>query len=175
MSIFLISIFSNAQESIEPKTSIYDIAIKSINGESINLKDYSGKKILFVNVASECGFTKQYKDLQELHEKYNDKLVIIGLPCNQFGGQEPGTGTEIQAFCQKNFGVEFLLTEKIEVKGDNQHEIYKWLTNKDRNGKSSSSVKWNFQKYLVDENGKFIDFYYSITNPMSSKITSKLI
>ncbi len=174
MAIFLISIFGNAQNNT-PKSSIYDVAINDIDGKPINLNDFTGKKILFVNVASECGFTKQYKDLQELHTKYQDKLVVIGLPCNQFGGQEPGNAMEIQAFCQKNFGVEFILTEKIDVKGDNQHEVFKWLTNKDINGKSSSSVKWNFQKYLVDEKGNLIDYYYSITNPMSSKITSKLL
>jgi len=173
MAIFLISIFGIAQSN-SPKTSIYDISISSLDGDPINLKDYAGKKILFVNVASECGFTKQYKDLQELHEKYQDKLVIIGLPCNQFGGQEPGSAMQIQTFCEKNFGVEFLLTEKIEVKGEDQHELYKWLTNKDINGKSSSSVKWNFQKYLIDEKGNLIDYFYSITNPMSSKITDKL-
>lgn len=127
-----------------------------------------------MNVASECGFTRQYKDLQELHEKFGDQLVVIGLPCNQFGGQEPGSATQIKSFCKKNFGVEFLITEKIKVKGEKQHPRYTWLTKKELNGKKSSSVKWNFQKYLVDENGQFIDYYFSITNPMSNKITSKI-
>lgn len=153
---------------------IYDYSISSIDGNEINLRDFEGSKILFVNVASECGFTPQYKDLQELHEKYGEKLVIIGLPCNQFGGQEPGTKEEIKTFCEKNYGVEFLITEKIDVKGKDQHPIYKWLTEEDMNGVKSSSVKWNFQKYLVDENGKFLDMFSSTVNPMSDKITSLL-
>ena len=164
----------NAQEHSNATKSIYDYNINSIDGEKINLADFKGKKILFVNVASECGFTKQYKDLQSLHEKYQDKLVIIGLPCNQFGGQEPGTAKQIQTFCQRNFGVEFLITEKINVKGKEQHPLYAWLTKKEINGKKSSSVKWNFQKYLVDENGSLLDYYYSITNPMSERITKQI-
>jgi glutathione peroxidase len=112
--------------------------------------------------------------LQELYETYKEKLVVIGLPCNQFGGQEPGTETEIQSFCRLNFGVEFPMTEKVDVKGDKQHPIYQWLTSKDKNGVKSSSVKWNFQKYLVDENGNFIDVFYSMTKPMSKKITKYL-
>ena len=164
----------NAQENSNATKSIYDYTINSIDGEKINLADFKGKKILFVNVASECGFTKQYKDLQSLHEKYQDKLVIIGLPCNQFGGQEPGTAKQIQTFCQRNFGVEFLITEKINVKGKEQHPLYAWLTKKEINGKKSSSVKWNFQKYLVDGNGNLLDYYYSITNPMSEKITKQI-
>lgn len=159
---------------MQPKTSIYTIAINNLNGDPINLADYKGKKILFVNVASECGFTPQYKDLQELHKTYGEKLVVIGLPCNQFGEQEPGNASEIQDFCSKNYGVEFLITEKIDVKGANQHPLYAWLTNKDLNGSKSSTVKWNFQKYLVDEQGNFIDFYYSITNPLATEITSKI-
>jgi len=163
-----------AQEKSNLEKSIYNYDINSIDGEKINLADFKGKKILFVNVASECGFTKQYKDLQALHEKYQDKLVIIGLPCNQFGGQESGTAKQIQTFCQRNFGVEFLITEKIKVKGNEQHPIYAWLTKKEINGKKSSNVKWNFQKYLVDENGFLLDYYYSITNPMSDKITTQI-
>jgi len=156
------------------KPSIYSISIKSIRGEAINLKEFKGKKILIVNTASECGFTKQYADLQKLHEQYKDKLVIIGVPCNQFGGQEPGNASEIQSFCQVNYGVTFLLTEKVDVKGEKQHPLYQWLTQKELNGVKSSSVKWNFQKYLIDEEGNLIDFYYSLTNPMSSKITKQL-
>ena len=152
--------------------TIYDIEISSLSGEKIALSKFKGKKILFVNVASKCGFTPQYADLQKLHQEYNDKLVVIGVPCNQFGSQEPGSPDEIQNFCQLNYGVDFLITEKIEVKGKNQHPLYKWLTNKELNGKSSSSVKWNFQKYLVDEEGKLIDYFYSITKPLSTKITT---
>jgi len=156
------------------KQSIYDIAINSLNGQPISLNEFEGKKILFVNVASECGFTKQYKDLQALSDKYQNELVVIGSPCNQFGKQEPGDASEIQNFCEMNFGVKFLLTEKIDVKGSKQHPLYKWLTTKNLNSKKSSSVKWNFQKYLVDDKGNLIDYYFSITKPMSSKITKHL-
>jgi glutathione peroxidase len=153
---------------------LYDIIINSLQGNPINLSSYNGKKILFVNVASKCGFTPQYKELQELQETYKDNLVIIGVPCNQFGKQERGNSDEIQEFCEINYGVSFLITEKIDVKGSNQHELYKWLTKKAINGKSNSTVKWNFQKYLIDENGELLDYFYSITKPMSSKITSYL-
>ena len=155
-------------------TSLYHLKLNSLQGNPINFSDYKGKKILFVNVASKCGFTPQYKDLQKLHDEYQDKLVVIGVPCNQFGKQEPGNTNEIQEFCEVNYGVSFLITEKIEVKGSNQHPLYYWLTKKSENGKKNSSVKWNFQKYLVDENGALIDYYYSITKPLSSKIKKHL-
>jgi glutathione peroxidase len=154
--------------------TIYDIAINSLQGEPIELSQFRGKKMLFVNVASECGFTKQYKDLQKLSDAYPEALVVIGVPCNQFGQQEPGDSEQIQSFCERNFGVTFLLTEKTNVKGSHQHALYKWLTSKDLNGKKSSSVKWNFQKYMVDENGNLIDYYFSITKPLSAKITKHL-
>ncbi len=156
------------------KHTIYDIAINAINGTPISLADFKGKKILFVNVASECGFTNQYKELQKLSDTYPEQLVVIGSPCNQFGKQEPGDATQIQEFCTVNFGVTFLLTEKIDVKGGQQHPLYKWLTSKELNGKKNAGVKWNFQKYLVDEKGNFIDYYFSITKPMSSKITKHI-
>jgi glutathione peroxidase len=170
------SAFGCGQKSIaqQPSESIYDIAIEGIDGKPMDLAQYKGKKILFVNVASECGFTKQYDGLQELYENHKDKLVVIGLPCNQFGGQEPGDEAEIQSFCRANFGVEFPMTEKIEVKGPGQHPIYQWLTQKAKNGSQDSSVKWNFQKYLVDEQGRLIDFFYSITKPDSPKIIGLL-
>jgi len=156
------------------KQSIYDIEINDISGNPISLKEFEGKKIVFVNVASKCGFTKQYKELQLLSDTYKEKLVVIGAPCNQFGKQEPGNASEIQEFCELNFGVTFLLTEKLNVKGSKQHPLYQWLTSKKLNGKKSSSVQWNFQKYLVDEKGEFINYYYSFTKPMSSKITKHL-
>ncbi len=154
--------------------SIYDITINAIDGKPISLSEFKGKKILFVNVASECGFTKQYKELQKLSDSYPEDLVVIGSPCNQFGKQEPGDASQIQEFCELNFGVTFLLTEKLNVKGSKQHPLYKWLTSKDLHGKKSSSVKWNFQKYLVGDKGDLIDYYFSITKPMSSKITKHL-
>jgi glutathione peroxidase len=168
---FLISYLNtSAQTPSNSIESLYDIKIEGINGKIIDLKKYKGKKILFVNVASECGFTKQYDGLQELYSTYKDKLVVIGLPCNQFGGQEPGAAEEIQTFCRLNFGVDFPLTAKIKVKGKGQHPLYEWLTTKAKNGKKDSSVKWNFQKYLIDENGIFLDVFYSMTKPMSKKI-----
>tara|TARA_B100000795_G_C22615819_1_gene366909 strand:+ start:43 stop:579 length:537 start_codon:yes stop_codon:yes gene_type:complete len=158
---------------LAPK-SLYNIEIDSLQGKSIDLSSYKGKKILFVNVASKCGFTPQYKDLQKLHNEYQNKLVVIGVPCNQFGKQEPGESNEIQEFCEVNYGVSFLITEKVDVKGNEQHPLYTWLTKKTENGKKNSSVKWNFQKYLIDEDGELIDYYFSITSPTSSKIKKQL-
>ena len=154
--------------------NIYDIEIKSLQNNPILFSDFKGKHILFVNVASKCGFTPQYKGLEELHNTYKDNLVVIGVPCNQFGSQEPGSSSEIEEFCEVNYGVSFLITEKIEVKGDDQHPLYQWLTSKKLNTKKSSSVKWNFQKYLVSPEGELIDYYFSITKPLSSKITKHL-
>jgi len=172
--LLLYSCRGSSQSDIVQSQSIYSISLKGISGEDIDLNDFKGKKILFVNVASKCGFTPQYEKLQELHEKYSDKLVIIGLPCNQFKDQEPGTHEEILQFCRLNYGVTFQLTEKINVKGPDQHPLYSWLTRKELNGVKDSEVKWNFQKYLVDEEGNFMDMFYSVTSPMSNKITSLL-
>lgn len=173
ITLLIMSLFclSNAYS----QESIYDIDINDIEGNKIDLNSYKTKHIMFVNVASECGFTKQYYDLEKLYREFNDKLIVIGLPCDQFGGQEPGTEKEIQEFCTKNFGVTFLLTEKINVKGKSIHPLYKWLTEKERNGKMNSSVKWNFQKYIINENGELINYFYSTTKPLSTKITSLLI
>ena len=162
----LITSFTMAQ------TSIYDLSFDDISGNKVNLSDFKGKKIMFVNTASECGFTGQYAELQELHEKYGDKLVLIGFPCDQFGGQEPGSESEIQSFCKKNYGVTFLMASKIDVKGENQHPVYQWLTSKDQNGVDNSTVMWNFEKFIVDENGNLVDHFKSPVTPMSDKIIS---
>ena len=154
--------------------SIYNIDISNIDGFELSLEKFRGKKILFVNVASNCGFTKQYKELERLYQLYKEELVVIGLPCNQFGGQEPGTNSEILDFCRKNYGVSFIMTEKIDVKGPDQHPLYSWLCNKEKNGKTNSKVRWNFQKYLVDEDGNFLQYFYSTTSPLSDKIVSYL-
>ena len=156
-------------------TTLYDIKIDSLQGKPIQLSDYKDKYLFFVNVASKCGFTPQYKELEKLHQEYKEKLVVIGVPCNQFGSQEPGTSSEIEEFCQVNYGVSFLITEKVNVKGAAQHPLYQWLTSKDLNGKKNSSVKWNFQKYLVNPEGKLIDYYLSITKPLSNKITKHIL
>lgn len=174
--LLLMTLFSSAVKAqvLEPKSSIYDVKINDINGKPIDLAQFKGKKMLFVNVASKCGFTGQYQGLQALFDKYKDQLMVIGVPCNQFGGQEPGTSSEIQSFCEMNYGVNFLMTEKVAVKGEEQHPLYQWLTKKSLNGASNSTVKWNFQKYIVDENGRFVNYFYSMTKPMSSKITKIL-
>lgn len=155
-------------------SKLFDIKINSLQGKPIVLSEFKEKYILFVNVASKCGFTPQYKGLEELYKTHKDKLMIIGVPCNQFGKQEPGSSSEIQEFCEVNYGVSFLMTEKVDVKGSQQHPLYAWLTKKENNGKKSSSVKWNFQKYLIGPNGEFIDYFYSLTKPESSKITKHL-
>ncbi|WP_435415609.1 glutathione peroxidase [Polaribacter aestuariivivens] len=155
-------------------TNIYDIKINSLQNKAIDLTEYKNKFILFVNVASKCGFTSQYKELEQLNNQYKDNLVVIGVPCNQFGQQEPGNASEIQEFCEVNYGVSFLITEKVDVKGINQHPLYTWLTSREFNNKKSSTIKWNFQKYLVSPEGKLIDYYFSITKPLSSKITKHL-
>lgn len=170
-----VSTLSTTDNDVKQKASqpLYGIKINTLQGKTLDLSEFKGKKILFVNVASKCGFTPQYRELQELSETYNN-LIVIGVPCNQFGKQEPGNSEEIKEFCQVNYGVSFLITEKIDVKGSNKHPLYAWLTTKAINGKQNSTVKWNFQKYLVDEHGEFLDYFYSITKPTNSRITSYL-
>lgn len=170
-TIILMSFTMNHDHS---SSELYTIKINSLMGETINLADFKGKKILFVNVASECGYTPQYEGLQKLSAEYGDKLVVIGVPCNQFGGQEPGEKEEIAAFCKKNYGVTFLMTEKVDVKGDNQHPLYGWLTQMKLNHVADSDVKWNFQKYLIDENGNYLEMFTSGIKPMNTEITSKI-
>ena len=146
----------------------FDHAIKNINNEIINLDQYKGKTILLVNVASKCGFTKQYTGLQELYEKYRDKdFYVIGVPSNQFGGQEPGSNAEIKNFCETNFNITFPLTDKVDVKGDNAHEIYKWAK---KNYGNSAVPKWNFHKILINKDGKIHETFGSFTDPLSKKI-----
>ena len=147
----------------------YDFKVKTLEGNDFDLSSLKGKKVMVVNVASKCGFTPQYKDLEEMSRKYEGELVIIGFPANNFANQEPGTASEIRQFCTKNYGVTFPLMEKISVKGDDMHPLYKWLTSKDKNGIMDSEVKWNFQKYLIDENGKLVDVLYSREKPESEK------
>jgi glutathione peroxidase len=148
-----------------------NIEIKKLDGNPLVWDAFDGKYLLIVNVASNCGFTPQYKKLQSLYEQHQDKLEIIGVPCNQFGAQEPGSAEDIQSFCSLNYGVSFTMTEKVKVKGPQAHPLYKWLTSKEENGLKSSTVKWNFQKYLISPERVLIDSYLSTTDPTSSKIT----
>ena len=163
--------FFNKTMSDNSKT-FFDFKINSINGDSLDLSKYTGKTVLLVNVASKCGFTKQYDDLQKLYDDYKDKgLIVIGVPTNQFGGQEPGTETEIKNFCETNFNITFPMTSKYDVKGDNAHPIYIWA--KDSFGKSTVP-KWNFHKILINKEGKIDDTFASFTGPTSKKIINKL-
>lgn len=154
--------------------SIYEFKVESLDGGTINFADFKGKKILIVNTASKCGYTPQYEELEKLYQTYKDKLVIVGFPANNFGGQEPGSNSDIKEFCKKNYGVTFLMAAKISVKGDNIAPIYQWLCNKAENGILDAEVKWNFGKFLIDEEGKPIAYFGSKVKPMSDEIISKL-
>jgi|TARA_B100000787_G_C16123499_1_gene263846 glutathione peroxidase len=150
----------------------FDFTINSINNDKINLSSYKNKTVLLVNVASNCGFTKQYADLQNLYEKYKDRgLVVLGVPSNQFGGQEPGSNDEIKNFCETNFNITFPMTDKYEVKGDNAHPIYMWAK---ENYGVSAVPKWNFHKILINKEGKIQDTYGSFTKPLSKKLISEI-
>lgn len=159
----------------QPTSSIHQFTANSIEGKRIDLSGFKGKKLLIVNTASECGLTPQFKQLQEVYDMYKDKnLMIIGFPTNDFKHQDPGSNTEIKAFCERNYGVTFLMMEKITVKGDSIHPIYKWLTSKAENGVMKSHVKWNFQKYMVDEEGHLVDMVPPLKKPDNKKIINWL-
>ena len=163
--------FLNKSISDSSKT-LFDFKIKSISGDVISLSKFKGQTLMLVNVASNCGFTKQYDDLQKLYDNYKDKgLIVVGIPSNQFGGQEPGKNSEIKDFCETNFNITFPMTSKYDVKGDSAHPIYLWA--KDTYGKSTVP-KWNFHKILINKDGKIADTYASFTGPKSKKIINKL-
>lgn len=168
-SLILIASISFGQKSF------YDFKVKDIEGGDFNLSSLKGKKVLVVNTASKCGLTPQYTQLQELFQLYGgDKFTIIGFPANNFKEQEPGSDSEIAEFCEKNYGVTFLMMSKVSVKGDDIHPLYKWLTSKSENGVMDSEVSWNFQKYLIDENGKLVDMVAPRVKPNDDKILSWL-
>jgi glutathione peroxidase len=156
------------------KQNVYDFPLTSIDGKSFSLKDFTGKKILLVNTASKCGYTPQYEALEALYKKYQDKLVVVGFPANNFGGQEPGTNEEVKDFCKKNYGVTFPLSEKVSVKGDDAAPLFKWLLSKEQNGGIETAIKWNFTKFLIDEKGNLIANFPSSVKPMDEAIISKL-
>lgn len=154
--------------------SIYDFRMKTLDGGELSLSKFKGKKMLIVNVASECGYTPQYAGLQKLHETYGSKVAVIAFPANNFGGQEPGSSAEIKSFCSKNYGVTFQMMEKISVKGQDMHPLYRWLSDKNENGSCNNAPTWNFCKYLVDENGNVLRFFDSKVEPMSKELTQLL-
>ena len=164
-------IYSNDSNS---KSGIHNYNAMNIVGEKISLKAFKGKKILIVNVASNCGYTSQYKDLQKLQEKYEDKLQVIAFPCNDFGSQEPGSNSEIAEFCEVNYGVTFPVMNKINIRKKPIHPIYEWLTNSDMNGWNDSRPRWNFHKYLIDEKGELIKLFSSSTSPLSKELIQAL-
>ena len=160
---------------VPPASTIYEFKVPSLDGGSIDFSKYKGKKIMIVNTASKCGYTPQYTDLEQLYEKYKGKLVIVGFPANNFGQQEPGTNTEIQEFCKKNYGVTFPMAEKVSVTGDDIHPLFKYLTDEAKKiGAEEPIIKWNFTKFLLDEQGKLIGVYRSKIKPMDEEITKHL-
>ena len=168
--ILMFNFFNNA--SSDNTKLFYDLKIKSITGNELNITEMKGKTILLVNVASKCGFTKQYDELQQLYDNFKDKgLIVIGIPSNQFGGQEPGSESEIKNFCETNFNITFPMTSKYDVKGDNAHPIYLWA--KETYG-NSTVPKWNFHKILINKKGKIQDTFNSFITPMSDKIIKQL-
>ena len=160
----------NAEGYTSSMKSFYDLQLNDINGDEIDLQSFKGKKVLLVNVASKCGYTDQYADLQELYETHGDKLEIIGIPCNDFGRQEPGSANEIQKFCKLNYGVTFTLAEKQKIKSKPMSGIYQWLSDPNLNGWNSSLPSWNFCKYVINESGELTHFFKSGVDPNGREI-----
>jgi glutathione peroxidase len=170
ITLIMFSFFEKTEAKY--KKLFFDLNIKDINNENISLSEFRGKTILLVNVASKCGFTKQYTDLQTLYDNYKEKdFLVIGVPSNQFGGQEPGSNEEIKNFCETNFNITFPITDKVDVKGKNAHEIYKWAK---ENYGNSTVPKWNFHKILINKDGKIQDTFNSYIKPLSDKITKQI-
>ena len=156
------------------KKSIHTFSVQTLSGDTLDFSSLKGKKIMVVNTASKCGYTPQYAELEQLHKAYGSKLVIVGFPANNFGGQEPGSNAEINDFCQKNYGVSFVMAEKVSVKGTDIHPLFKWLTSKAENGVMDAEIKWNFTKFLLDEKGKLLAVFPSKVKPMGEEITAYL-
>ena len=160
---------------ISNENNFYKLSANDIDGNKIDFSQFKGKKLLIVNVASKCGYTSQYKDLQELHKKYNDKITILAFPSNNFGFQEPGSNDQIEEFCETNYGIEFQLFEKSDVRGKNINSVYRWLSSINDNGWNDKSPRWNFFKYLVDETGSLKAVYSSNVNPLDNEIIDFVI
>lgn len=156
-------------------SSVYDFTVNALSGKAITMSEYESKVLLIVNTASKCGFTPQYAQLEELYQEYKDKgLIVLGFPSDQFGGQEPLEGGEIEEFCTVNYGVSFPMFSKVNVKGEEAIPLYKYLSNKSENGKVGMAPKWNFQKYLVDKNGNVVDYFLSTTSPTAARVKRKI-
>jgi len=157
------------------QSDFYDLSAKTIDGDAFSFEQLKGKKVLIVNVASKCGLTPQYEDLETLFKMYGgDDFIIVGFPANNFMKQEPGSEEEIKTFCEANYGVTFQMMSKISVKGDDMHPVYQWLTQEEKNGLKDSSVKWNFQKYLIDEEGHLLEVFSPKTKPLSEDIVNMI-
>jgi glutathione peroxidase len=161
----------NAQNASD--MTIYDFEVPALEGGTINFDDFKGKKILLVNTASECGYTPQYAQLEELHREMGDKVVVVGFPANNFGGQEPGSNEDIAAFCEKNYGVTFPMAAKVSVKGSDQHELFQWLTSTE-NPDFTGDINWNFEKFIIDENGKLVHRFRSGASPLDEAVLAAL-
>lgn len=173
MVFFFTLLLAGVAVNAESDKTLYDFEVTDIYGDTFDLSDLKGKKVLVVNTASKCGLTPQYEGLQDLYEKYGgDDFTIIGFPANNFNEQEPGTNEEIAQFCEVNYGVSFPMMSKISVKGDDIHPLYKWLTQKSENGKFDAEVTWNFQKFMIDENGKLVDYAPPKVTPDSEEIVN---
>jgi glutathione peroxidase len=171
--ILILSMIISAAAHAQTKLmkTIYDYKVKTLEGKEYDLSALKGKKVMIVNTASECGYTPQYADLEQLYKEYGSKdFVILGFPANDFGAQEPGTNKQIREFCSKNYGVTFPMMEKITVKGEGIHPLYQYLTRKELNGVMDSEVKWNFQKYLIDEEGRLVDVISTKVKPTDEKV-----
>ncbi len=168
LSFFLIMYTTTHSQTMH---SFYDFKVQTIDNKEFDFTQLKGKKVLIVNTASECGYTPQYAELEELYKKYGgEKFTILGFPSNDFGSQEPGSNAEIQQFCRKNYGVSFPMMAKISIKGEDQHPLYQWLTKQAENGVQDADVKWNFQKFLIDENGKWVRVISYKESPLSEEI-----
>lgn len=172
--ILMFSFFGLFSSKAQTPKSIHSFKVESLDGKTIDFSKFKGKKILIVNTASECGFTPQYEDLEKLYEMYKNKLVVVGFPANNFGGQEPGSNQEIATFCKKNYGVTFPMAAKVSVKGNDTAPIFKFLTDKNLNGVKNTTILWNFTKFLLNEKGELIDTFISTTKPTSDSITKYL-